>query len=119
MGVGGRRRAEPDQGQAALLAARAAIVVVIVVSRHRVSFGIINVLHGVAAPSGISVRAIAFKFALAPQCSVLNRNDAAHPAEHLAIGPYEPATAISTYNKNAIHDALLSHDVLGLGLPMP
>ncbi len=39
-------------------------------------------------------RAIAFKFALAPQFSVLNRNDAAHPAEHLAIGPYEPATVI-------------------------
>jgi len=39
-------------------------------------------------------RAIAFKFALALQISVLNRNDAAHPAEHLAIGPYEPATVI-------------------------
>ncbi len=39
-------------------------------------------------------RAIAFKFALAPQIFALNRNDAAHPAEHLAIGPYEPATVI-------------------------
>jgi len=41
-----------------------------------------------------STRAIAFKFALAPQFYVLNGNDAAHPAEHLAIGPYEPATVI-------------------------
>jgi len=43
---------------------------------------------------GLFTRAIAFKFALAPQFSVLNGNDAAHPAEHLAIGPYEPATVI-------------------------
>ncbi len=39
-------------------------------------------------------RAIAFKFALAPQCSALNKNDAAHPVEHLAIGPFDPPTAI-------------------------
>ncbi len=45
-------------------------------------------------PEPVWTRAIAFKFALAPQFSVLNRNDAAHPAEHLAIGPYEPATVI-------------------------
>ncbi len=44
--------------------------------------------------AGPEDRAIAFKFALAPQISVLNGNDAAHPAEHLAIGPYEPATVI-------------------------
>jgi len=45
-------------------------------------------------PDALSSRAIALKFALAPQIFALNRNDAAHPAEHLAIGPYEPATVI-------------------------
>jgi len=44
--------------------------------------------------SHLTGRAIAFKFALAPQCSALNRNDAAHPVEHLAIGPFDPPTAI-------------------------
>ncbi len=43
---------------------------------------------------GLAIRAIAFKFAFAPQLSVLNRNDAAHSAEHLAIGSSEPAVAI-------------------------
>jgi len=47
----------------------------------------------------ISTRAIAFKLAFVPQLSEIDGNDAAHSAEHLAIGSCEPVAAILRVTK--------------------
>jgi len=58
-----------------------------------------EILHLFRPASSPLCRAIAFKFAFVPQPPALDRNDVAHSAEHLAIGSYEPVTAILCITK--------------------